>query len=162
MPPHQPQPNDAASDDAFCHAARAPADALWAQKRERADAAHALYAAGDKAGAKAASDAAHALEARALQADAGAARTIFAHKQARVGANEIDLHGLRVDEARRFLAARLDSDAAQGRGGALVVIYGQGHHSADKKAHVQPAALALLAERGLAARAGWDEARARE
>ena len=168
--PLQPSPAEEAADAAFCAAQRAPAEALWAQRAAAAALSQRLYQDHDKAGAKAASTDAHTLEAQARAADAAAAAAIFARKQQRLAPAELDLHGLHVDEAKAFLVARLEADARRraplGSDGSpiLVVIYGQGHHSAGHKAHVKPAVLELLRARGLAVREGWHggEGRANE
>jgi DNA-nicking Smr family endonuclease len=138
-------------DSAALEALRAPAAELWRQKAAKSAESQALYQRGDKAGARVASEAAHALEQRARLADGEAAARIFERKQLGLRSDEVDLHGLHVEEAKEHLAARLAGE----RGGHLVVIYGQGHHSKDHRAHLKPAVLALLAGRGLAVREGW-------
>jgi DNA-nicking Smr family endonuclease len=159
----RPTPAEESAENAFLAAQRAPAQALWEQRAAAAALSQRLFQAHDKAGAKAASNEAHALEAQARAADAASAAAIFSHKQERLAPCEIDLHGLHVEEAKRFLAERLEADA-RSRAPQLVVIYGQGHHSADHKAHVKPAVLELLRARGLAVREGWHggEGRANE
>jgi DNA-nicking Smr family endonuclease len=152
-----PTPAEEAIENAFLAAQRAPAEQLWAQRAEQSAASQRLYAAQDKAGAKAASEAAHALEGQAKAADAAAAQAIFAHKQQRMTPAEIDLHGLRVEEAKSFLGARLEAEG-RAKSPFLVVIYGQGHHSADHKQHIKPAVLDMMRARGLAVREGWHEA----
>ncbi len=138
-------------DSATLDALRAPAEELWRQKAAKSSESQALYQSNDKAGARAASEAAHKLEHLARLADAEAAARIFEHKQQGLRPDEVDLHGLHVEEAKEYLTQRLAGEA----GGYLVVIYGQGHHSKDHKTHVKPAVLALLAGRGLAVREGW-------
>jgi DNA-nicking Smr family endonuclease len=151
---HHAAPAEEASEALFIREARAPAERLWARRAEQSAAAQRAWQSNDKAGAKVASDFAHALERQAQTADAAAAAAIFAHKQQRVQANEIDLHGLHVEEAKGFLAARLEAEL-RARSALLVVIYGQGHHSADHKAHIRPAVLDMLRARGLEVREGW-------
>ena len=145
--------------DAFVASARAPAEALWRERASLSAESQRLWQASDRAGAKACSERAHALAERAAQADAAAASAIFAQRQLHVRADEIDLHGLHVEEAERFLLQRLKDAGHQGGAAAaaraLVVIYGQGHHSAGHKTHVKPAVLALLARQGLPVREGW-------
>ena len=159
----RPSPAEEAAESAFIAAQRAPAEALWTQRAAAAALSQRLYQAHDKAGAKAASNEAHALEAQARAADAASAAAIFRHKQERLAPCEVDLHGLHVEEAKRFLSERLEADA-RSRAPQLVVIYGQGHHSADHRTHVKPAVLELLRARGLAVREGWHggEGRANE
>lgn len=101
----------------------------------------ALWESNDKAGAKLNSDEAKRLTVEAEKADKKAAESIFAVKNARVQATEIDLHGLRVTEAVEYFQYRLDSDYTKKKATFLVVIYGAGHHSASHMQKIKPAIL---------------------
>ena len=136
---------------------RASSQALWRQRAEKSALSQKLWLEHDKAGAKVASEAAHALEQQARAADAAAAAAIFAHKQQRVLPSEVDLHGLHVEEAKGFLAARLEAERTAGTA-FLVVIYGRGHHSADHRTHIKPAVLEMMRGKGLEVREGWHAA----
>lgn len=142
------------SDDEVFLELRRSAQSLW-RERERCSAeSQRLWQSNDKHGAKEASERAHAFENRAMEEDRVAAGKIFAYKNAHVRPDEIDLHGLRVEESLRFLQQRLEAPSHQEA--YLVVIYGKGHHSKDHKQHIKPAVLALLKERNLAFREGID------
>ncbi len=85
----------------------------------------------------------------ALAASRKAADAIFAMKNARVKPEEIDLHGLHVEEALVKTEERLARDLASGRGGVLVVIYGAGNHSLGNKQLLKPAVEKLLRDKGV-------------
>lgn len=68
-------------------------------------------------------------------------------KNARMGPFEVDLHGLHVDEALRFVKERFDRDIAKGTFPGVVLIYGAGHHSVDGKQHIKPAVIKAIIER---------------
>ena len=77
-----------------------------------------------------------------------AAHAIYLH---RTGAdNYIDLHGLFVEEALRFLKERLKTFAP---GEKLEVVTGAGHHSEDHQAKIKPAVIEYLGKKNLR----WEE-----
>lgn len=147
------QASTPSSDDEVILELRRSAQSLW-RERERCSAeSQRLWQANDKHGAKDFSERSHAFEQRAMEEDRVAAGKIFAYKNAHVRPDEIDLHGLRVEESLRFLQQRLEAPSQEAY---LVVIYGKGHHSKDHKQHIKPAVLALLKERNMAFREGID------
>jgi hypothetical protein len=157
-----------AADDTVFDAALLSVDgeALRSEAHTLGDAAaaassssRAAYVAGDGAGAKTLSLLAGKHRAASADKNAAAARAIFAQKNNARGLWEIDLHQLLVAEALERVRVRLLScsaaaaaDAAGGRD--LVLIYGQGHHSAGGVAKIKPAVLQLLREGGWEAREG--------
>ncbi|KAH8091499.1 2',3'-cyclic-nucleotide 3'-phosphodiesterase [Aureococcus anophagefferens] len=107
--------------------------------------AKAAYDRGDKAAAHAASVKGKDLDAEVARLHARAAATIFAYRNKGHPETFIDLHGLLVDEALRFLTQRLDTL----KQGDLEVVTGAGHHSENHVAKIKPAAIALFKERRL-------------
>ena len=103
------------------------------------------FGAGDKAAAHAASVKGKDLDAEVARLHARAAATIFAYRNEGHAETFIDLHGLLVDEALRFLTQRLDAL----KQGDLEVVTGAGHHSENHVAKIKPAAIALFKERRL-------------
>jgi DNA-nicking Smr family endonuclease len=161
-PPHnnsRPRGAGAAShtphddDEAFVRRQRAGAESLFARRHALMDQSRAAWDGGDHAAAKRLSDEGKAAGAAAAAAQEAAAEAIFAYKNTPgrgLQPEEVDLHGLHVDEALRFTSRRVQADRARGAK-LLIVIYGAGHHSADNKQHLKPAVLAHLAEQeGLA------------
>ena len=150
---------DRVEADAFAHAARAEAEALFEQARALGAEAHRRHEAHDGAGAHEASVRAKATRERAEAANVRAAEAIFARaqKHLRDAAVEIDLHGLHVDEALSFVTTRLDDARARARSEAenappgsrafVVVIHGAGQHSSGGRPLIKPAVLGLLARR---------------
>jgi DNA-nicking Smr family endonuclease len=148
--PSSHTPHD--DDEAFVRRQRAGAESLFARRHALMDQSRAAWDGGDHAAAKRLSDEGKAAGAAAAAAQEAAAEAIFAYKNtpARLQPEEVDLHGLHVDEALRFTSRRVQADRARGAK-LLIVIYGAGHHSADNKQHLKPAVLAHLAEQeGLA------------
>ena len=162
-PPAAGAAGDTVFDDALLHV---DADALRAEAHALGDAAaaasassRAAYASGDGAGAKALSIQAGQHREAAAAKNAEAARAIFAQKNTGRGQWEIDLHQLLVAEALDRVRVRLASCTAaasvEAAGGHdLVIIYGQGHHSAGGVAKIKPAVLSFLREGGWSAREG--------
>jgi hypothetical protein len=138
------------ADEAFCRAAREPAEAAFARRHKLLEQSRAAWDRGEKARAKELSDEAKRAAAEADRLSMQAASRIFALKNdgSRVHPLECDLHGLQVVEALGFAKARLDADAASGAP-SLVLIYGAGQHSAAGKQKLKPAILELLRERQL-------------
>ena len=141
--------------EALRAAAHASGDAAAAASA----ASRAAYARGDGAGAKALSLQAGQHRDAMNASNAAAARAIFAQKNSSRDAWEVDLHQLLVAEAlervTRRLATCTAAAAAEAAGGReLVIIVGQGHHSAGGVAKIKPAVLQLLAAGGWPAREG--------
>mmetsp|Transcript_18151 Transcript_18151/g.29456 ORF Transcript_18151/g.29456 Transcript_18151/m.29456 type:complete len:304 (+) Transcript_18151:119-1030(+) len=80
-----------------------------------------------------------------------AAKKIFAAKNDGYGRDQMDLHGLYVQEAVDFVEERLrqvDSDLRSGNLESLTIITGAGHHSDSNGPKIKPKVVALLREKG--------------
>ena len=128
------------------------AKALRVQKRSREAKrqAHELWEKGDKAGAKTMSERGKELDAQAKKLHDQAAHAIYLHRNGGRPDNYIDLHGLFVEEALRFLKERLKTFAP---GEKLEVVTGAGHHSEDHQAKIKPAVIEYLGKKKLR----WEE-----
>lgn len=128
------------------------AKALRVQKRAREAKrqSHELWEKGDKAGAKTMSNNGKELDTQAKKLHVQAAHAIYLHRNGGRPDNYIDLHGLFVEEALRFLKERLTTFAP---GEKLEVVTGAGHHSEDHQAKIKPAVIAYLARKKLR----WEE-----
>ena len=78
------------------------------------------------------------LDAQAKKLHDQAAHAIYLHRNGGRPDNYIDLHGLFVEEALRFLKERLKTFAP---GEKLEVVTGAGHHSEDHQAKIKPAVI---------------------
>ena len=127
------------------------AKALRVQKRSREAKrqAHDLWEKGDKAGAKTMSERGKELDAQAKKLHDQAAHAIYLHRNGGRQDTYIDLHGLFVEEALRFLKERLKTFAP---GEKLEVVTGAGHHSEDHQARIKPAVIEYLGKKKLR----WD------
>jgi hypothetical protein len=143
------------ADEIFCKKARAHAEQLWAQRKALMDEQDRLWNAGDHAGARAKVEKAKEVAKQADAAEDKAAEEIFAMKNARMQPEQMDLHGLRVDEAIRFLKRRIAADRSSSRAFS-VVIYGAGHHSAGHQQKIKPAVLDVLRREKLSFQEDWD------
>eukprot|EP00756_Hemistasia_phaeocysticola_P039839 Hpha_TRINITY_DN16833_c2_g7::TRINITY_DN16833_c2_g7_i1::g.153573::m.153573/K13210/FUBP; far upstream element-binding protein len=85
---------------------------------------------------------------RAREADEKAARAIF-YRRNDGEKLRIDLHGLRVAEAERYLQLRLEELLKNDIDDKLEVITGAGHHSPDGLARIRQRVVELSKERGL-------------
>ena len=94
------------------------------RSREAKRQAHDLWEKGDKAGAKTMSERGKELDAQAKKLHDQAAHAIYLHRNGGRPDNYIDLHGLFVEEALRFLKERLKTFAP---GEKLEVVTGAGH-----------------------------------
>lgn len=103
------------------------------------------YDSGDKAGAHAASVKGKELMAASDRLHQAAAETIFQYRNGKKPKTYIDLHGLFVDEALRYLTKRMDSL----KKGDLEVVTGAGHHSENHVAKIKPAVIKLFQDRHL-------------
>ena len=134
-------------DEKFCQTARARSEELFAERAAKSAAARKAYDEGQKA---LASDLSHEAKALLIEAEAAAdvaAQEIFTMKNTRMGPFEVDLHGLRVAEALKFMSQRLDADASKGGLPGIVFIYGAGHHSEGGRQHLKPSVLSELKKR---------------
>ena len=79
-----------------------------------------------------------------------AAETIFKIKNQGYGVNQMDLHGLFVEDAERFVLERLKKtrEAIKNKVFALEIITGAGHHSENNTAKIKPAIEKILREQG--------------
>lgn len=78
-----------------------------------------------------------------------AAKSILKHNNDGKGDLFIDLHGLQVQEALRFLEQRLDMHLANATVEVLECVTGAGHHSPGKLAKIRPAVAQLCTDRNL-------------
>ena len=160
----------AAAPSAGSNSSSAPADPLARAEALRAE-AHRLkadrdrfykasqdcYARGDGAGAKLASDQRKQVQSRIDSLRSQAATLLFAHHNSSLGLDQIDLHGLFVEEALKQLTLRIESCERRLRAPPtdgivvrqLVVIVGRGNHSRDKIAKLRPAVEQLIAKHQL-------------
>ena len=90
-------------------------------------------------------DAAHAKKRQLEEEEAAAAKRIFKKKNSGYGLEQMDLHGLHLDEAMERVRERLKRVEA-GDVPSVELITGAGHHS-DGKAKIKPAVEALLKEK---------------
>jgi DNA-nicking Smr family endonuclease len=144
---------------------RAEAHALKLNRDHHYRDSQAAFARGDGAAAKLASDRRKQTQQRIEALRAQAATVLFAHYNHGRPLNEIDLHGLYVEEALIALRTRINAcekrlrtagsltNAAAGTNGGqaplpsvhlLVVIVGRGNHSRDKIAKLRPAVEELI------------------
>lgn len=112
-------------DELFCRQARAHAEALFDQHHSTSAQSKAAWDSGDHRLAKQLSDESKQLRRAAEIASLAAARKIFDMKNSRVQPEEIDLHGLHVDEAVKFTEERIDLDVNSSKE-LVIVIYGAG------------------------------------
>lgn len=144
-------------------AIRAQAERVRAERAALLERASAAYREGDGAEAKRLAEAAHRLDAAVEEARARAAQQILALMNRERPRHEIDLHGQHVEDALRFVAARLGAhfyshaDVGDGEQGAssasaqrkpLRIVVGAGHHSDGGVARIRPAVAQLLREHG--------------
>ena len=91
-------------------------------------------------------DAAHAKKRELEEEQKAAAQRIFKRKNTGYGLEQMDLHGLHLDEAMERVRERLKKLEA-GDVASVEIITGAGHHSEGNKARIKPAVEALLKER---------------
>lgn len=91
-------------------------------------------------------DAAHAKKRELEEEEEKAARRIFKRKNTGYGLDQMDLHGLHLDEAMAHVSERLKRLEA-GDVASVELITGAGHHSEGHRAKIKPAVEALLKER---------------
>jgi len=94
---------------------------------------------------------ANAAKEKCEQAEWEVAKEIFASKNQGYGDDQMDLHGLRVSEAERFVNERLDKVQDRLRNDSsfvLSIITGIGNHSTNNVAKIKPAIKDLLRNRG--------------
>lgn len=91
-------------------------------------------------------DAAHAKKRQLEEEEAAAAKRIFKRKNTGYGLEQMDLHGLHLDEAMARVRERLKRLEA-GDVASVELITGAGHHSEGNKAKIKPAVEALLKEK---------------
>jgi len=138
---------------------REEANKIWNERSEMFSKSQKQWLNGDKSGAKTSSEKALELEKIAKALDAEAALRIFGEMNKNLNENEIDLHGLYAEEARRFLQIRLESLRTSGVYRSLLVIHGKGEHSKDHKTHIEPVVLDFLKGEGYLVREGYDSLR---
>lgn len=114
------------------------------------DASHAAYDEGDGARAKELSNEGHQHQDQMNQLNAQAAQWIFQANNQDSGSNEVDLHGLYVKEALD-VTRKAVQEARRRRLPQLRIIVGQGEHSAQHVAKIQPAVENLMEEEHLRA-----------
>jgi len=90
-------------------------------------------------------DAAHAKKRELELEETAAAKRIFRRKNTGYGLEQIDLHGLHVDEAMAQVKERLRRLEA-GDMASVEIITGAGHHSEQNRAKIRPAVELLLHE----------------
>ena len=123
---------------------RKAADDLYAERAQKSRESQAAYQAGNNKLAGERSKEAKALQARAERESEAAAAAIFKFANKARGAASIDLHGLRANEALRYLGARLDERP----GLALEIIAGAGHHSGSQGPVLSGKVHGMLKQRG--------------
>ncbi|KAF2838329.1 DUF1771-domain-containing protein [Patellaria atrata CBS 101060] len=122
-----------------------------ASKRQQCfDKAHSAYERGDGAAAHALSEQGKRHAAKMDDCNRQAAEFIFRENNAegRVRGDEIDLHGLFVEEAEAVLESRIRAARGAGQEG-LHVIVGKGNHSANHVQKLKPAVERMCRELGL-------------
>ena len=124
---------------------RAEADRHAKQRNECFEHSKQAYAKGDGAQAKELSNQGKEHDRLMKEANEKAAAAAFAAKNARVGDDEIDLHGLQVSEALERTRQRIESCLKTGQT-RLVIIHGKGSHSVDGIAKIKPAVQAMLVD----------------
>ena len=122
---------------------RAEADRQAKLRADCFDRSKKAYASGNGALAKELSVQGKEHDRLLKEADKKAADAVFKAKNAKVGEDEIDLHGLQVKEALERTEARLTQCMEQGKD-HLVIIVGRGSHSVDGIAKIKPAVQNLL------------------
>ena len=90
-------------------------------------------------------DAAHAKKRELEEEEKAAAKRIFKRKNTGYGLEQMDLHGLRVEEAMAQVRERLRRLEA-GDVSSVEIITGAGHHSEQNRAKIRPAVEQLLQE----------------
>ena len=127
--------SDAATERARADALRKEKDALFEQaSRTR-----------DRVEKKKLLDAAHAKKREVEVEERAAAERIFAAKNSGYGLEQIDLHGLHLEEATQKAQERLGRlEAGEVAGGSVEIITGAGHHSKGHQATIRLAVEAML------------------
>jgi len=93
-------------------------------------------------------DQAHAKKRQLDAEEHAAAKRIFRKKNSGYGLEQMDLHGLHVDEAMEQVKERLRRlEAGEVPDGTVEIITGAGHHSEQHKAKIRPAVEAELRKR---------------
>ena len=94
-------------------------------------------------------DEAHAKKRQLESEEQAAAKRIFRLRNSGYGLEQMDLHGLHLDEAMEQVRERLRLLQAGKVGRSVEIITGAGHHSDHKKAKLRPAVEELLMQAGL-------------
>jgi len=144
------QPTDIADvplADMYAEARRLAAEHALMRNFYYREAARAFQT-GQRAAAKDLAARGHWHNAEMHKAHARGGEQIFSQRNALVGANAIDLHGLHVKEAMTMLTQRIDALQRQGIR-SLFVITGAGKHSVTGTARIKQAVLKFCHERRL-------------
>jgi len=144
-PYHEEHERQHKIDEEYCTQQRAAAEAKYERRHQLMEQQKQLWDSGDKAGAKKLSEEAKHLGEEAEKLEFLAAENIFKYKNSpsRQPPDYIDLHGLHVQEALRFLKLRIQSVREQKKP-VLIVIYGAGNHSKNHKQLIKPSVMEYL------------------
>ncbi|KAK9461059.1 uncharacterized protein V1516DRAFT_695778 [Lipomyces oligophaga] len=145
--PFKPQRDYNHSDDAEYKRLRGLAENEYKAKSRCLKDSQDAYHSGDGAGAKEFSNRAKEHDRLMDQYNAQAAAFVFRANNADSDADEIDLHGLFVNEAVEYLKERINS-SMQRNEDHLEVIVGKGHHSTGGVPKIKPAVINLCEEHG--------------
>ncbi|KAJ3032968.1 hypothetical protein HDV00_006877 [Rhizophlyctis rosea] len=141
-PSHPPTPGEPGS------ALRAKAHTAAQKRNEAYSQSQAAYRSNRKAEAKTLSEKGKRLDAEMKSLNAQAAEEIFQHHNKGRGLDEIDLHGLYVEEALRYVEAHIKKCRSAGVGRTRVIT-GMGNHSAGGVAKIRPAVEELARKEGI-------------
>ncbi|KAK9451391.1 uncharacterized protein V1518DRAFT_408432 [Limtongia smithiae] len=133
------------ADDAEYARLRGLAQAAYKARSRCYDDAHEAYQRGDGAEAKRLSELGKKHDAEMDDYNAQAAAFVFRANNADSDADEIDLHGLYVNEAEEYLRQRIQACKARNED-HLEVIVGKGNHSVNGVAKLKPAVERLCQE----------------
>ena len=121
-----------------------------AQERNRCfERSKAAYSRNDHAAAKKESAAGHAADRRSKQFQERAAQMYYQRNNAGRGPAEVDLHGLRVQEAVVYAERAMEAAKQQHKLKKMVLVVGRGNHSQDHIPKVKPAIMQLIEKHNL-------------
>ncbi|RPA86836.1 DUF1771-domain-containing protein [Ascobolus immersus RN42] len=143
----RPDPNDTAEEQEYDRL-RGLARAAHGRRAELSKRSQAAYQSGDKAAAHELSQQSKKEQANADRYNREARDYIFRVNNAGRNMDEVDLHGLYVNEAVEIVRERLQAERSRG-GKGLWVIVGRGNHSEGGVAKIKPAVEQFCREEGL-------------
>ncbi|KAI5953720.1 hypothetical protein KGF57_003929 [Candida theae] len=134
--------------DSQYHSLRAKADEFYKKRNNLSQQSQAAYKAGDKQRAHELSEQSKQALNQAENYSEQAAEYVFRENNTDSAADEIDLHGLYVKEAKWVVQRRIEQ-AVRTNQSHLKVIVGKGNHSANGIAKLKPAIEELCSESNL-------------